>query len=240
MDNSKHRFAFFASLEALKKEKKAIVSIQDDLLVKRIASILRMKKGDQAILFDHQQSAEITLEEVSKRLVTFSVQSTSQTEHANPQITCLLPLLKRDALETAITRLSVLGVRRIQLVTSEKSRASLTPKEFLRLQKIIVAAAEQSKNFAMPEIIPPQKLQDCINGQIKNAFLFDQYGTSCREIISQKFVDPIILAFGPEGDFTDQEKKLFRDNGYKYLLLTDSVLRTIDALLLGVGLFKLS
>lgn len=240
MDNSKHRFAFFASLDAVKKANQVIFLMQDDALVKRIASVLRMKKGDQVTLFDYHCSARVTLEGVSKKSVTFSVQSIHETEHATPEITCLLPLLKRDALAIAITRLSVLGVRKIQLVISEKSRYSLTQKEFLRLQKMIIAAAEQSKSFAMPELIAPQKLEDCINDQIENAFLFDQYGASCREIITQKFTGSIIVAFGPEGDFTDQEKKLFTDNGYRSLLLTDSVLRTIDAVILGIGLFKLS
>jgi RsmE family RNA methyltransferase len=240
MHASKHRFAFFTSLEALKKVKKPLFfSIEDPDLIQRIVSVLRMKSGDFATLFDQDQSADIILESVTKKSVTYSVESIYKTEHKGPEIICFLPLLKREALESAITRLSILGVRKIQLLVSEKSRQSLIAKEFLRLQKIIIAAAEQSKNFAMPELIAPCRLEDCWIDQTPHLFLFDQYGTSSKEIIMQKYMHPITIAFGPEGDFTDDEKKLFLKNNYKLLVLTDSVLRTIDAILLGIGLFKL-
>ena len=241
MMNGKHRFAFFASLEGSAKKDQQLFSIQDEVLRKRIALILRMKKGDHLTLFDHEDSADVILEEVSKKSVQYRILSTQKIERSTPEIICLLPLLKREALEQAISRLAILGVSTIQLVVSEKSRQSLTQKETARLQKMMVAAAEQSKQFAMPELLVSKKLEESFSElNFEHAFLFDQYGESSRKILTQKYSKPILLAFGPEGDFTETEKQFFKKNNFKALLLTTSILRTIDAVLLGVGLFRLS
>jgi 16S rRNA (uracil1498-N3)-methyltransferase len=241
MMNGKHRFAFFASLEGSAKKDQQLFSIQDEVLRKRISLIIRMKKGDQLTLFDHEHCADVILEEVSKKSVQYQILSIQKIERQAPEIICLLPLLKRDALEQAISRLSILGVAKIQLVVSEKSRQSLTQKETARLQKMMIAAAEQSKQFAMPELIAPKRLEDSLfDLQCDHAFLFDQYGETSRKILAQKYSQSILLAFGPEGDFTETEKQFFKENNFKSLLLTSSILRTIDAILLGVGLFRLS
>ena len=145
---------------------------------------------------------------MSKKEVQYEVVSSEQIVSIDPEISCLLPLLKRDALEDAVTRLAILGVSHIQLVITEKSRRSIATKEFDRLEKMIIAAAEQSKQFAMSVIKPAQSLESLlpINGQ--HLFLFDQYGSSAREVIVKSHTDPIVVAFGPEGDFTDNEKEL--------------------------------
>ena len=241
MINGKHRFAFFASWGVAEKGDQHIFSMQDEVLSKRIFSILRMTKGDEIVLFDCKHSAHVILEEVSKKEVLYRIISLTTIESIQPHLICLLPLLKQEALEQAITRLSILGAFQIQLVVSEKSRQSVTQKEIDRLKKMIIAAAEQSKQFAMPELLSPKSLKESLDAtKGKHLFLFDQYGESSRSILQKKYAETIVVAFGPEGDFTDSEKQLFTSCAFQSLALTDSVLRTIDAVLLGVGLLRLS
>jgi len=240
MKDGKHRFAFFASLGAIAKKQGTIFQLQDAVLEKRIVSILRMKSGDAATFFDGEHIAEVTFEEISKKRVLCRLISIQTVQSYTPKISCLLPLLKRDALEEAVSRLTILGVSEIQLLVSEKSRQSITEKEFVRLSKVSVAAAEQSKQFSLPVISKPVLLKDFLpRVQGNHLFLFDQHGASSRSIFAQKYSEPITVAFGPEGDFTNEEKALFREHNFASLLLTESVLRTIDAVLLGVGLFRL-
>jgi 16S rRNA (uracil1498-N3)-methyltransferase len=241
MINGKHKFAFFASWGVAKKVDHDIFPIKDETLSKRIFSVLRMSSGDELLLFDRETVACVTLTEVSKKRVLYQIISVEKTASVEPYITCLLPLLKQEALEQAITRLSVLGVFQIQLVVSEKSRQSLTQKEFDRLQKMITAAAEQSKQFAMPQLCDPKSFSDAIKTtESRHRFLFDQYGLSSRSVLQVKYSESIVVAFGPEGDFTDTEKQLCKDHDFQSLALTDSVLRTVDAVLLGVGLLRLA
>lgn len=240
MRDGKHRFAFFASLGGIKKDPGDIFSLQDADLQKRIVSILRMKQGDSVTLFDGTCVVEVVFEEVSKKNILCRLISLQNVQSVSPEIVCLLPLLKRDALEEAVSRLTILGVTTIQLIISEKSRQSITEKEFARLRKVSIAAAEQSKQFALPVILKSKSVEDCLEAvQGQHLFLFDQHGSSSRAVLAQSYADSITVAFGPEGDFTESEKSLFKAKDFAPLVLTQSILRTVDAILLGVGLFRL-
>src|SRR5581483_3691390 len=129
--------------------------------------------------------------------------------------TFALPILKKDDFETALYSLVELGANAVQFITTEKVQRSLYgEKEYERCKRIMISAAEQSKNFAVPELFLPISLPEYVARisplKIPKIY-FDVDGTSvleCAQSVIAEKPQEIILMVGPEGDLTSNEKQL--------------------------------
>jgi 16S rRNA (uracil1498-N3)-methyltransferase len=238
--NNGHQFSLYApGILANNFQKEQKFSITDALLVHRMTKVLRFQVADTLVLFDQTLHALVSILEISKKAVLVQIQSIDSIQSIQPDITFFLPLLKRDALETAVYALCELGVNKIALVSTEKSRkALLSSKEFERLQSIIIAAAEQSKNYAFSVLLPTHELFDAIdkNGN-ERKICFDPNGTSFFDL-ARSDKESIGLLVGPEAGLTDQELQNLKKLGFEFCTLTCTTLRAVQAVSLGAGLFR--
>lgn len=249
MNTEKHEFAlYFAGLS------QAIAAIHqkddwfvdDEILCHRVSKILRLEGGDELVFFDREMNARCMLRMMQgKRRIVFQLLTKEKNAVLVPRVTCVLPLLKRDDFESAVYMLAELGVNDIQLVLTEKSvRSWGKEKEYERLERIIIAAAEQSKYFAMPIIHAPILLDKlCVPLQKNNAvkIYFDGEGEPLLHQVNRvarSASKDYILMVGPEGDLTANEKQLMRDVGFAFCRLTPTTLRAVHAVCLGVGVFR--
>lgn len=218
-------------------------TIADPDLAHRIVSILRLAIGESLILFDRDMHATVCLSgSVKNKLVKVVLKDKNKNKIGAPEIIFLLPLLKKEALETALYSLTELGVNTIQLVYTQKSQQRWVEKEFERAQKIIIAAAEQSKNFGYPQLIAPQSISSRLEHlphECKKLF-FDPAGISLDIQLAQlkNIKQPIILAIGPEGDLMSEEKELLKQAGFSFTALTRTVLRASQAAALAAGIIR--
>jgi len=239
-----HLFAFhYANLshEIAQRAPGQEILIKDPDLTHRLTSVLRINPGEQMIFFDRSIHATLTMIAfVKHKSITVILLEKQKNVVWEPAITFLLPLLKKDSLETALYSLSELGITRIQLIITQKSQQKWTAKEHERAQKIIIAAAEQSKNFAFPELAQPLPLKQTLE-QITDAqkIFFDPAGQPLAQHISDtKRVASFVLAIGPEGDVIAEEKELFKSAGFNFTALTPTVLRSSQAAALGAGIIR--
>ena len=141
-----------------------VFTLSEPTLVHRIVHVLRLREEQPLILFDRQQYVVGAIEQMQgKKTLRIIAREIHPTNIFNPSITLLLPLLKKEALETALYNAVELGVSHIVLVSTAKSRTQLQgTHELERNTKIMIAAAEQAKHFAFPRLHQPQKLQDVL------------------------------------------------------------------------------
>ena len=234
-----------------------LVTLHDAEVIHRLSKVLRFEVGDTFIFFDTKIFAKVTIQENSKKNIQIKVLQVQTHQTLMPHVTFLLPLLKKEALEQAVYSLCELGINKIQLVITQKSRQSLLhEKEFARLQAIVIAAAEQSKNYNLSELVMPQKLSEIVN-IIAPCFniVFDPAGASFFDLREKLFPsssteirDPIklkksysaiALLVGPEGGLTDQELSLLQKSGFVSCALTPTILTAVQAVALGAGLMRL-
>lgn len=217
--------------------------IVDKELFHRVTRVLRLRDSDACILFDQVINVHAVLcsLEPKKMACTFDVLRITKNSALQPGITFLLPVLKKDALSTAIYSLVEMGVNKIQLVFTEKSRKSFDEKGLLRLQRVVVAAAEQAKYFAYPEILLPQKLSDALSAYVSDkttSIFFDPEGQSIKDLLSEiDTAQSFVLLIGPEGDLAVNEKKLVADK-MQFCALTPTILRASQAAALTVGIVR--
>lgn len=245
IQDTAHQFAFyFEKMDSIRQEKhKDVHHIIDPELVYRIISVLRLERHDRIILFDsrHHLYATIIDAEV-KKSVTIQIQEIRENKQLKPTIHWLLPLLKREAFEEALYTLTELGAQTIQpLLTQKTVRFFAGEREMVRSQKILVAAAEQSKQFVIPLLQPIIPLDVwLLKSQHPDSakIFFDPAGLPLGEVIELiKHKKPleIIACAGPEGDLTYEEKAMLNDQGFVFCALTQTVLRAQQALAIGLG-----
>lgn len=245
-DNA-HQFAFYSSLVthivALGKQQD-IHELTDLELLYRITTVLRLQKGEVIVLFNQQFHIVAKILHIKPRqsiaLEILYIQPNLQLE---PRITWLLPLLKREAFEEALYTLTELGVTAIQPVITAKTHRNWSEKEAARAQKIIIAAAEQSKNFALPTLQPIamfdiaiRRLEDAI---LAHKVFFDAHAAKLdiAQLKNAK-VQELFVMSGPEGDLTSAEKDQLIAHRFAFNALTPTILRAQQAVAVGLGLLR--
>lgn len=221
----------------------ALVVINDQEIVHRIVTVLRMQVGQELLLFDDKNQYQCSLSEIKKnKAITVHILSIVPNVKPKHEIYFMLPLLKKEALEEAVYALTEIGVTSIHLVITIKSQKSLSDKEIARLHKIKIAAAEQSKNMNLPIITKPVSLEQLCSdfkGAKIPAVLFDPAGVPAFEFISElKKQKPskVIATIGPEGGLTSAEVQMLIKAGFTLCKLTNTVLRAMQAAAVGAGL----
>jgi 16S rRNA (uracil1498-N3)-methyltransferase len=149
------------------------------------------------------------------------------------QVTIALSIFKFDRMEWAIEKCTELGVARIVPTIARRTEAHLATaaaKRVERWRRIALQSAEQSRRTSPPEISPPLKLKDVVvlPGSLRILLSETEAETRLKDVLHPANGD-VILAFGPEGGWTDEELQLFQEAGWISASLGSSILRTETA-----------
>lgn len=244
----KHVFSlFYADLQSLLKacQPDGRCLLADKDVVCRLTSVLRLRQGESFILFDQYNHVTCSVLQAQGRSLAIAVQQLVKNEVIQPDLTCLLPVLRREAFEEAIYGLTELGVNRVCLmVTAKVQRSWGGQKELERIQRITHAAAEQSKNFAFPVIEPPLALETCLqrlSPTVTQRFFCDPEGISFAQCVARYATQPTApcaLMIGPEGDLNETEKALVMQYKFEKVALTPTILRAQQAVVVATGALR--
>ncbi len=210
-------------------------------LMHRITRVLRIKKGEPLLFFNREWHALLRIVQVDRKSMRLELISAVKNKRYTPTISFLLPILKRDALAQAVYYLVETGVNELQLVQTENMQRKWGgEKERERLERICIAAAEQSKNFAFPLIKDPLSLADALQAVPPDALCFygNPEGNHFREIRSDIMPGHFVLTCGPEADFSSAEKVQLQEESFQALRLTPTILRAETAVLCLSSLFR--
>jgi len=232
-----HRFALYSSWLPTS----ATDIITDKELVHRLVHVLRAQQGQEIILFNQEYHLLCTITSLSNKSVAIAITKREKNKQLTPSVTVLLPILKRAAFEDALYMVTELGANKIQLISTEKT-TKWHAHDIERAQRIVIAAAEQSKQFAFPHVVPPIGLKEAIKECEKPLVIADIQGKPLRNYLP--FLEKqiaITLLVGPEGDFSQSEYVLLnsmnQDSIYR-CTLTPTILKSEHAIALLVGMVR--
>lgn len=245
---NRHEFALYhdtLTLNLQKNRAKNQLVLIDQEIIHRIARVLRLQQGEQLVLFDRLHNALVELDVTSgKKELVVDVIEINTNKTLEPHITFFLPLLKREAFDSALYSLVEVGINTIQLVVTEKTNRSLTERELLRSERTMISAAEQSKNFNFPQLLTPIDFTQCVQLFQKDPSLkifFDPEGISLIDQIDatrKKNPQHLSLMIGPEADLTPAEKKQLEEASVTFCALTPTILRACQAAALSGAIFR--
>ncbi len=244
--HDKHEFALYKeSLSLLVQHKTPGDSIlfADEHLLHRMIHVLRLGKNDTCVFFDRNIYVSAAIDVIGKKQIQVTLQSIHPTKELHPHITFLLPVLKREDYEAALYALTEVGVNTIQLVFTQKTGNKWAQeRDGDRAHRIIISAAEQSKNFAYPELQSPIFLQEALKKYDNwTKLFFDPQGTHLFDVMQtlrDTKPEHIALLVGPEGDLTVEEKRIVRENNFMFCSLTPTIVRAVQATTLAAGFVR--
>ena len=156
------------------------------------------------------------------------------TATATAKVTLALSIFKFDRMEWAIEKCTELGATRIVPVIASRTEthlAAAAAKRVERWRRVSRQASEQSRRNSPPQIDQPVKLTAALAlpGAIRIVLAESEQQTMLRDVLGAHSPREAVLAFGPEGGWTQSELELFRDAGWISASLGNTILRAETA-----------
>jgi 16S rRNA (uracil1498-N3)-methyltransferase len=174
-----------------------------------LGNVMRLTKGDQALLFDGASGewlAEVT--DAGKKRMTLSIDRKTAEQEAVPDCWLAFAPVKRTQTDWLIEKATELGVARLMPVITQRTVVERVKLE--RLEAIAIQAAEQCHRTTVPEIVEPLALATFLKGRdAERTLYFADEGGGERAAAAFK-PGPAVLLTGPEGGFTDEERAAIR------------------------------
>ncbi|MCL4379973.1 16S rRNA (uracil(1498)-N(3))-methyltransferase [Candidatus Dependentiae bacterium] len=239
-----HEFACFFAQLPVRSTIGTTIELCDEQLIHRLHNVLRVQADESLTLFNHHTVVHCIVRQMRKRQIQVEILQANPIVALQPELTLLLGVLKKDALQEAVYAATELGVTTIRLLqTNQVHRQFMGPIELRKLQLTAIAAAEQSKNFFIPTIIPPMTLQQLVQetAHVSAKILCDITGTSIIKHLASlqdHQARHIAIAIGPEGDFIQQERQTLLAAGFVPCRLTTTVLRSTQAVAVACGIIR--
>lgn len=178
-----------------------------------ISHVLRMKEGETLLLFngiDGEWVGEISEIKKKQTTVTLIREERCQTE-AGDLIYCFAPL-KHARLDYMIQKAVEMGASIIQPVITQFTQVSRVNGE--RIEANIIEAAEQCGVLSIAKYREPRSLIQLLKEwEPQRHLIFCDEAAQTQnplEILNKMKPAPVGILIGPEGGFSDEERKLLR------------------------------
>lgn len=220
-----------------------VVKIQGDDY-HHITRVMRMTIGDHILCCNSKgQTAEVEITNITDTSVIAHVVKWVEKSNELPiSITIASGLPKGDKLELIIQKGTEMGASSFVPFNAARSivkwDAKKGGKKLERWSKIAKEAAEQSHRSKIPTILSPLSFKELINHCGSYKYKVIAYEEDAKQGEASKLVEVfsqlkqgenIVILFGPEGGFTDNEIKTLKENGFISCGLGPRILRTETA-----------
>ncbi|ADU96336.1 16S rRNA (uracil(1498)-N(3))-methyltransferase [Thermovibrio ammonificans] len=206
--------------------------------------VLRLKKGDEIIVFDGEgKEYSAVIEAASPTSVKLKIVEEINVNRDSPLNSTLYMGLtnKLQKFELALQKVTELGVTRIVPVVCARSSTAQLVKNWSgkmrRWQEIVVNAAKQCGRSVLPELLEPVPLPEVEDDSDLKFVLWEKGGKSLKNY--QDYVaSSVSLLVGPEGGLEKGEIELLESKGFKPIYLGKRILRAETAAIAGVTLVQ--
>lgn len=219
-----HRFYINQKLEVGK-----IVRIENPELLHQWIKVFRFSIADRIVLFNgNGKEFEGFFELLSKKEATVVIDKENKIKNKlETELHIFQSIIKKDNFELVVEKCTEIGVFSFHPIISERSEKKDLNLE--RLQKIAKEASEQSGRVYLPEIFEPADLETAIKSFDGEMFVLDFDPSQIKSQFDGASGKKIGVLIGPEGGWTDKERKLFKKNKIKSISLGPQILRAETA-----------
>jgi 16S rRNA (uracil1498-N3)-methyltransferase len=208
-----------------------------------LARVLRAEKGQQYELSDNQRAFLAEISEVSVQRVTFRIVEPLASEPPSPAITIFAALIKFDRFEWLVEKATELGVARIVPVDADRTEEGLARaavKRVNRWKKIARESSQQARRLRIPEIAAPARFNAALSDPATARFFLEEQSGADPLLgvlpTVRTPVEVIAILTGPEGGWTDRERALAADGGWKPVSLGRPILRAETAAIAAIAI----
>jgi len=202
-----------------------------------LKDVMRLKKGDKLSIFNTLGEWNAVIESYEKKGVKIKIIDKTRDKSNEKNIWLAFSPIKQNPLNFVIQKGTELGVQRFIPILSE--RTIVREINIGRIKKIIIEASEQSNRISVPEINKPELLKNFLSQFPKNGSLIfcdiNSNQNSLKNILTKIADGPICILIGPEGDFSENERKNIIDlNQTHSISLAKNILKSETAALSAI------
>ncbi len=210
-------------------------------IVRHLVQVLRMKEGQEIILFNGEDGIDYRAELVTagKRQARARVLAAGDPEPPpDLKIHLALGISRGERMDLALQKAVELGVSAITPLILEHSQKKLSPERLEKKQrhwrKIVISACEQSGRRRLPVLHAPASLEDWLERRPPRTLLLDPRAPQClRELPRPEH--ELGLLVGPEGGFSERERIRAQTADCTGVRLGPRILRTETAPLAAIA-----
>lgn len=213
--------------------------LKDSALFHQWTKVLRFEVGREVALFNDQHQERLyRIVKFGENAVQLELITEMEPKVPKNELYLCFSILKKDKNDWVLQKCTELGVSHFMPIISE--RTEKTGFDEMRAEKIVIEASEQCGRTDIPRVREPINLEKVLEELSQKAELFvaEQGSPHYSSSINSHSSRPLGVLVGPEGGWTDQEKKLFADKGLKHLALSEFTLRAETACVTASALLQ--
>ncbi len=216
------------------------IFIRDKKELKHMEKVLRLKMGDEIIVFDGTGfEYEVTIEDTSPdSWLTLINKKRYLPNRSKIQLSLIQAIAKGDKMDTIVQKAVEIGVTTLYPILTEHTVVKLNGekghKKVKRWESIALEACKQSGRNTLMDIKPIStfaQVTETIQGRPSVMLYEKEEKNSFKKILKSQTVnaDEIFLLVGPEGGFSPDEVKEAQHKGILLARLGQNILRTETA-----------
>lgn len=206
------------------------LAIGDERIIHQMHAVLRLQSGETVAVFSDGGDTlvgEITA--LDKRLLTLSIKAIEPAPTVPRTVIAAVSIVKGDAFERMVQKLTEIGVATIVPLVS--GRTIKQQVRIDRLQAISDEALEQCGGTTRVRIIEPMSLAECLKQFPFQSVVLDPLAQATG---LEHYDETIVCYVGPEGGWNEQDEHIINDAQCLHVQVTNRVLRTDTAAIIGI------
>lgn len=209
----------------------------NDAQAHHLGTVLRSAAGDPVRLFNGRDGEWIArIVTLRHRVLTLGLERQLRPQQAEPDLSLVFALLKRDPTDLVVQKATELGAAAFHPVLTERTNATRTNLD--RLSAIAIEAAEQSERLTIPVIHQPVRLGVLLESWPPERPLYA--AVERRDAAAPPAgTGPAGLLVGPEGGFAPAELEAVLQHPFVTgVSLGPRILRAETACIAGLALLQ--
>ena len=204
-----------------------------------LTKVMRVKISENFSLFNNKGEWLVKVIEIYKGIVEFNVIEKLRQQNAAKEIWLAFSPIKSNYFNFMIQKSTELGTTKfIPIITDRTIVRKINIKRF---EKIIIESCEQSNRLKIPIIEKPSSLENFIKINQDLDVIFCDLNADSKTINKNilKNQKPLCVLIGPEGDFTENErKKILELNNVQSVKINENILRSETAAISALSIIN--
>jgi len=208
-----------------------------------LVRVLRLGVGDACVLFNgdgHDYAARIVAS--TKRELRVAIDSAEAVSRESPlKLVLLQGVARGEKMDLILQKATELGATAFHPLWSQRSEVKLdearTEKRLAHWRSVVSSACEQSGRAFVPDVTAPVSLSSALSALPEGGLrlILDPFGELSFDTLDVDVTQPVYLAIGPEGGWSDLDRTQLRAAGFRGLKLGPRILRTETAGLAAIA-----
>lgn len=208
--------------------------------------VLRLREGDACVLFNGDgNDYPARISSAGKRGGGVEILGCEPVDNESPlRITLLQGIARGEKMDLVLQKATELGVTGIVPVDAERTEVRLDgerlKKRVAHWRRVVASACEQCGRARVPEVAEPLALADAVSriGGTGMRLMLDPAAAPALPSLALATDAGVVLAIGPEGGWSPQDRAALRAAGYQGVRLGPRILRTETAGLAAIAVLQ--